>query len=319
MRRVSKFKFSNKKHNYPYFFFNRVLRFQRPKWKFIKIKILRLKKGRKLVTKKIIFKNKIKLFKNIIFLKKQIKQQFLYSKFFFLFFNRIKKILRKKYISFLKIKLKKIKTIKNKLKKFINKKQIEFILNNFFFNFVRIKSKISSWNRLRFNFKETLWMKFSVLKYFNFCLSTAFFKRLTLKKKSKICNLSLTFVKPEYRLDIILWRLKFFLSPYTARNAIRTSLVSVVSNICFLNNIASSPTYFVQPGDLIEINANNFIFKKVLLHFAKSIYIPSFLEVDYYTNTVVILKNFKILNENDLNSIIKEPLCFYKFKNFILK
>jgi hypothetical protein len=316
MRRISKFKFSNKKHNYPHFFYNRILHFQRPKWKFIKTKILRLKKTRKSITIKIIFKKKVKLFRNMIFLKEKIKQQFLYSKYFFFFFKKVKKILKKKNISFLKFKLKKFI---NKKQKSVNKKQVEFILNNFFFNFVRIKSKISSWNRLRFTFKENLWMKFSVFKYFNFCFSTAFFKRFSFKKKSRVYNLSLAFVQPEYRLDILLWRLKFFLSPYTARNAIRFCLVDIYSKLSVFNTKVPSSTYFVQPGDIIQVTASNLVFKKVLSHFAKAIYLPSFLEVDYYTNTIVILKSFKTLKEEDLNSIIKEPLCFYKFKNFILK
>lgn len=315
MRRVSKFKFLNKKHNYPYFSPNRVLRFQRPKWKFIKKKILRLKKNRKLITKKIVIKKKLKLFKNILFLKSKVKQKFLYSNFFLLFFKKIKKVLKIKNIVFLKLKFKKLA----KLQKSSYKNQVKFVLNNFFFNFMRVTTKISSWNRLRFNFKETLWMKFSVLKYFNFCFSTAFFKRLYLKKKSRIYNLSLTFVKPEYRLDLVLWRLKFFVSPYVARAAIRTSLVKVLAKINDSHTVSSYSQYFVKGGDLIKINIKNFNFKKNLLHFARSIYLPSFLEVDYYTNTILILKNFKVLTDSDLNSILKEPLCFYKFKNFIFK
>ena len=316
MRRVSKFKNSNKKHNYPYFFFNRILRFQRPKWKFIKIKILRLKKSRKLIIKKIIYKNQLKLFKNIIILKEKIKTCFLYSKFFFFILIKIKKKLKQKNLFFLKFKLKKV--IEKNQKITVNKKQRKFILNNFFFNFIHIKSKISFWNRLRFNFKETLLMKFAVLKYFNFCFSNAFFKRLLLKKKSRAYNLSLVFIKPEYRLDFLLWRLKFFLSPYLARKAIRLNLVSIVSKLSFFIPKKLSFNYFLQSGDVVKVNVD-FKFKSNLLHFVKVVFLPSFLEIDYYTNTIIILKNFYNLQEEDLNSIIKEPLCYYKFKNFILK
>lgn len=315
MRRISKFKFSNKNHNYPYFFYNRILRFQRPKWKSIKTKILRIKKNIKIINKKIIFKNQLKLFKNILLLKEKIKVRFLYSNYFLFLLSKIKKSLKRKNISFLKFKLKKYI---NKKYKVLNKKQRKFILNNFFFNYMYIKSKILSWNRLHSNFKEMLWMKFSVFKYFNFCFSIPFFKRLLLKKTTKVYNLSLTFIKPEYRLDILLWRLKFFLSPYLVRNAVRLNLISIFSKISFFNAKNISYNYFVQSGDIIQIK-NNLNFKVILSHYIKTIFIPSFVEVDYYANQIVILKNYKKLVEKDLNSVIKEPFCFYKFKNFILK
>lgn len=315
MRRISKFKFSNKNHNYPFFFFKRVLRFKRPKWNYIKIKNLKLIKNQILITKKLNFKNKVKLFKNILFLKKKFKQNFLYSNFFFYFLKNIKNLLKKKHIIFLKSKLKKLR----KKPKSFRKSQIKFILNNFFFNFVRVTSKISSWNRLRFNFKATLWMKFSVLKYFNSCFSITFFKRLNNKTKNRTHNLSLFFIKPDYRLDLLLWRLKFFISPYLVRNAVRLSLITVSSKINDYDSRSVRYNYFVHAGDLIRINSNKFKFKIILSHFVKSFYLPSFIEIDYYLNTIIILKNYNVLNTIDLNSIIKEPLCLYKFKNFIFK
>lgn len=315
MRRVSKFKNSNKNHNYPFFFFKRVLRFKRPKWSYIKIKILKLIKNQNLIIKKVSFKNKLKVFQNILILKKKIKDNFLYSNLFIFFFNKIKSIFKKKHVLFLKIKLKKLRT----KYKFSRKSQIKFILNNFYFNFVRFTTKISTWNRLRFNFKETLWMKFSVLKYFNSCFSITFFKRLNNKTKNRVYHLSLFFSKPDYRLDLLLWRLKFFISPYLVRNAIRISLVNVFSKI---NYSAVKPVYYnyyVKSGDLIKVNNKNFIFKNNLLHFIKFFYISSLIEIDYYLNSIIILKSYNALNILDLNSVIKEPLCLYKFKNFIFK
>lgn len=313
MREVSKFKFFNKKHNYPYFFYNRILSFKRPKWKVIKKKMLLLKRIRRVLAKKVLLKKKIALFQNLLFFKNNLKQKVLYSKAFFSFFKTFKKVLIQKKVSFLKLKLKKF--LRKKQKR-ITKKQVKLILNNFFFNFIRIKSKISSWTRLRFNFKETLWMKFSVFKYFNFCFSTSFFKRLLKKNKSRVYNTSLAFIKAEYRLDILLWRLKFFISPYMARIAVRHSLISIESK--FINK-KISPSYFVMFEDVIKIKKVDFNFKKSLAYFAKSIYLPTYLEVDYYTNMIIILKNVNHLKAEDINSIIKEPLCFNKFKNFVLR
>lgn len=315
MRRVSKFKFSNKVHNYPFFFFKRILRFKRPKWIYIKIKILKIIKNQNLIIKKTNFKNKIKVFQNILVLKNKIKQNFFYSNFFFIFINKIKTIFKKKHIIFLKNKLRKLR----KKYKSSRKSQIKFILNNFFFNFVHFTTKISSWNRLRFNFKATLWMKFSVLKYFNSCFSITFFKRLNSKTKNRTYNLSLFFIKPDYRLDLLLWRLKFFISPYLVRNAIRRSLINVFSKINYSVFKPVYYNYFVRSGDLIKLNNKDFIFKNNLSHFIKSFYISSFIEVDYYLNSIIVLKNYNILNILDLNSVIKEPLCLHKFKNFIFK
>jgi hypothetical protein len=59
--------------------------------------------------------------------------------------------------------------------------------------------------------------------------------------------------------------------------------------------------------------------KRYFLKYFKIIFIPSFIELDFYTNTIVVLKNFNDFKIEDFSSIIKEPLCLYKFKNYILK
>ena len=41
-----------------------------------------------------------------------------------------------------------------------------------------------------------------------------------------------------------------------------------------------------------------------------------YLQVDYYLQEVIILKKFNEVDSYDLTNSIKEPLSFYKFKNF---
>ena len=252
MRRESKFKLVSKFYIYPYFFHNRIFRFNRPKWLIAKKKMLTLN-------------------------------------------NQIQN-LKKKNFKFDKIKLLK----KN-------------ILKNFFFNFVSVKSKVGSWQRLRFFFKENLLMKNAVKKYFNGQFSLSFFKKLSQKHRTRTFTISSIFIRPEFRLDILLWRLKIFSSVFFAKRAIRNNQISV-------NGLTKNFSFYLVKGDVIKFSPIKiYSLKKHFLKYFKVIFIPSFVEFDLYTNTIVILKSFNQFNDVSLSSVIKEPLVLDKFKNYLNK
>lgn len=319
MRKYKKFTFPNRNHIFPYFFFKRILRFKRPKWKFIQKKISFLKRYKRFVGKYRFTRKKFCRLKNLVFLKKRLKEQFIFSNIFLIIFKSLKKKIKNKKIRFFK---KKIKFLKNQLR-FKKKKLVKnyILLNNYFFNFICLKIKNSRWIRsIRF-YKENLLMKSSVIKYFFGCFSISFFKRQLSKKKNYNYSISLFFIKPEYRLDILLWRLKFFISPYLARFAIRNKNIFLFKNLnsFLMPEVILKFNKFLLQGDIIKLSFNyKFKFKQVLNHYLKVIYIPSFIDIDYYTNTIIILKNYTNFIGLDLNTVIKEPLYFYKFKNYIL-
>lgn len=321
MRGFKKFLFKNKWHIYCFFFKKRILRFNRPKWKKIQSRINYNLRHYKIYKKKIVTLKFCKFLKYLILLKKKLF---------------LKKKLLKKYTFFLKklnffLLTRKYKQLKRNLKlklkfpfnqpKFFLKKKIFFKKNfkNFFFsfNFINISHFIA---RSRFFFKNLLYMKSTILKYFNGCFSSKFFKKFTLITSYKSNFLSM-FIKPEFRLDILLWRLRIFNSPYLARFAFQKKLIFINNNLTF--NFYFFKQHFkrcLKGIQLISLHPQlQFFFKKNLQHFAKSLYLSTFLEVDYYLGNIIILKDLNMLTFKDINSVIKEPLCFYKFKNYIFK
>lgn len=304
MRRLSKFKFKDIRHVYPYQFPLRVLSFNRPKWRVIQRKILFLQKSLKLLKGQARLILKSRNFKNFILVSNLIQQKEMVPKIFGSFFNKFKQIFN----------VKNFRTEK-KILKYRNKKNPKKspLLNNFNFNFTHIKNKFYSWSNRRWFFKENLLMKSSVIKYFDNGFSIAFFKKRFTKNTRKAYVISSAFACPEFRVDVLLWRLKYFNSIYLAQRGIKTNQI-------FVNNKCINSNFFLKQGDVLKTCFNKFYsFKKILAKRFKVIFIPSFVEVDYYTNTVIILKNYFNFIGLDLNTVIKEPLCFYKFKNYILK
>lgn len=241
----------------------------------------------------------------------------------YFFHNRILRFKRPKWVGAqnkilrLEGQIKKLKAstqLKKKIFKF-NKTKVQKvnILKNLFFNFVTIKSKVNSWQRLRFFYKETLFMKNIVRKYFDGRFSLSYFKKLFKKPRTRSFSLASIFIRPEFRLDILLWRLKIFSSVFFIKLAIRKKQITV-------NGEFKNFDFFLKKGDVIRFSQEKvYNLKKHFLKYFKVIFIPSFVELDFYTNTIIVLKNFNNFKVNEFSSVIKEPLCLYKFKNYILK
>ena len=188
------------------------------------------------------------------------------------------------------------------------------LLKNFFFDFVSVKSKVNLWLRVRFFYRDRLFIKNAIRKYFDGQFSFSYFRKLFRKKnQTRSFSISLIFIRPEFRLDILLWRLKVFNSVFFAKQAIRKQLVTV-------NKEYKSFDFYLSQGDIVKFSfMKTYNLKRYFLKYFKIIFIPSFIELDFYTNTIIILKSFNHFKVNDFSSVIKEPLCVNKFKNYILK
>jgi ribosomal protein S4 len=240
----------------------------------------------------------------------------------YFFHNRIFQFKRPKWLGAQKKLLNLNIQIKTLISSRQSKKTLKFnkikeikknILKNFFFNFITVKSKINSWQRLRFFFKESLFMKNAVRKYFDGQFSLSYFKKSFKKPQTRCFSISSVFIRPEFRLDILLWRLKIFSSVFFSRLAIRNKQVTV-------NGLNKNFDFYLVKGDIIkfsQIKASSL--KNYFLKYFKIIFIPSFIELDFYTNTIIVLKSFNNFKISDFSSVIKEPLCLHKFKNYILK
>lgn len=322
MRGYKKFLFRNKWHVFSFFFKKRILNFKRTKWKKIKSKIFYSIRQYNTYKKRLISVKFCKFFKNIKFLKKTISsnKSFSFNLRFLRFFKNLKLFLISKKYKNLK------RNLKYKLKFFFKKpfyqkySYFQKCFNLFFFNYKTLKISNKQHIRNRFFFKNMLYTKAAVIKYYYGCFTIKFFKKQLLSKIYKQ-DLAITFVKPEFRLDILLWRLKFFTSPYLARFAFQKNLI-LVNSFNSLKILKNKHSYkqFLKRGDVVSLKSTlQFNYKKNLNSIVNHLYLPTFFEFDYYTNNVVILKDLIHLNFKDLNSILKEPLNLYQFRNYILK
>ncbi len=321
MRGFNKYLFKNKWHVFCFFFKKRILRFKRPKWGKIQLRISSSLKHYNRYKKKIVTQKFCKFLKYLVYLKKNFIFKKVIKKKYLLFFKQLNSFLVTRYFKKIKRNLKfKLNYPYNNLKFFSNHKNF-FRKNfkNFFFsfNYTNLSHFIT---RSRFIFKNLFFMRSAVLKYLNGCFSIKNFKKSSLFSTYKN-NLIYMFIKPEFRLDILLWRLKFFISPYLARFAFQKNLIYINNNfILGTNKLKQHYTRSLKGHSLISLNNKlQYSYKQNTRHFAKSFFISTIFEIDYYLGNIIILKNLNILTFKDINSILKEPLCLYKFKDYILK
>lgn len=143
-------------------------------------------------------------------------------------------------------------------------------------------------------------------------LANMFDNSIKLKQKTqetfKEKVLSFYFIKPLYRIDLLLWYLHYFHTSYESKQNINNKVVLV-------NNKSVKSNYFVKKGDVLTFNSKKNIINCKKLY-KKNITYFSFLEIDYYSNTIVIVKDLKDLAIDDFKLLIQENLdirhLFYK-------
>lgn len=156
------------------------------------------------------------------------------------------------------------------------------------------------WYKVKYFFKNKLKLKNQYkCKYDGF----THFKQ---KQKSDYNKLIPIFFFNEFLLEILLWQLGFFLSVYQAKEAVFFKLVLV-------NNAVYKRKQCLKKGDIITLKKNIKIKNNQV---SKKVYY-SFLELDFYTNTIILTKNILSVNNLDLSFIIQEKYDFYSFKNIL--
>ena len=213
----------------------------------------------------------------------------------------------------------------NKFKLYSNSnvsfKKISKNLNTFYrpkWNFA--KKKLSRVTKSQFQFVDLLINKVSFktiqrvkqhykLKYQKKrILESLFTWGFHFKKKKFLTNkkdiLASYLVQPLFKIDILLWYLNFFQSLYKVRQYINSSCILV-------NNKSISSNYILKCGDVITLNYdkfdwNRFSFDMYCNKYIKDMTFFSFVEIDQYTKTIVIVKDFNSLILEDFKLLVHE-------------
>lgn len=232
--------------------------------------------------------------------------------------------LKKKYKSFSKLSLifkdfpiRLLKFHRTKWKKiqqlFLSKK---YLTRKKVFWSSKILLYTKKWSRCKLKYLTGVRLKNYFDCLFDQGFSFLFFKNLKNlnKKLDKMLEYSIYIMKPEFRIDVFLWRLNFFSSSYHSKQSIFTKKITV-------NGENTHSNYFLKRGDIIYIDNSAYHFYNTFKHLSSSksnkLRFFTFIEIDYYTNTIIILKNYYELTENDIRLYISNYSDVAKFKTFI--
>jgi hypothetical protein len=211
-----------------------------------------------------------------------------------------------------------------KIKKFKRSKWFSYdsiikknIKRNFFLNPILLSQKKNikkgvDWEKKKLFFKKKLKLRRLFFHIYDNALTKKDFKQVYYMvpgiKSNPILFFKNLIIKFEFIAYIFLFKLNFFSSVYESKNAIKNKRV-------LLNNKPFSPCLFIKAGDIISFPDCVFAnIKKIMLNqFKKSIF-RSYVEVDYYTNTIIVVKDFKNLSIEDLTLFYVEHTNISKLR-----
>ncbi len=160
--------------------------------------------------------------------------------------------------------------------------------------------------RRKNTFRNLLQTKRLLYAVFNKALKIKFWQQLQQQKWKRLDYVTTFLIKPYFKVDILLWSLDFFISTRDAKKAILNKKI-------YLNNKLLKSNSFLKKGDVILLKKLPNI-KTKQNKFTNDKKIMSFLEIDYYTNTVIITKDYKSLTNADIHLIVKNTFSVTRWR-----
>ena len=163
-------------------------------------------------------------------------------------------------------------------------------------------------------YSEGLLLKIFLRLFFDNSLQVKFFKNEFLNYNNKsLKNLLISlFLKPCFRVDILLWKLNFFKSPYAARQYINEKKI-------LINLKSVKGNYFLKKGDIISFKSNNIDLFLIFSNLISNFDLYTFIEVDNYLKRIILIKDLKELSRDDLNLMVRIFFDTNKLKDYIMK
>lgn len=179
--------------------------------------------------------------------------------------------------------------------------------------------KVKRWGFNRKLYKNGLEAKRYYYHIFDYIIRNKNLKQIYLReskkyKENNFINAGLYLVKPNFRLDILVWLLGFTNSVYESRNFIFTR------NLFLNHNNKPNPGNLVKTGDIISLDFNkDLTFKKIN---KKNIYFKNKFffccEVDYYSKNIIVVNDFSnMLKSYDNPQVFFKRLDIRKFVSYL--
>ena len=168
---------------------------------------------------------------------------------------------------------------------------------------MKMQASLKVWERLKNNYRDALDVRRSFYQTYESCVSYKDLKKQLFRSRGVYYN-KVEFLRKvlkfEFRIDILLYKLRFFRSSYEARVYLNKGLVRVNSRVVKGN-------YFLQAGDIIACDCV-LSYRKNIECLKKALFLRNCFEIDYYTGTVIVLRSY--------NEIYKSEIPFFFIKYF---
>lgn len=136
------------------------------------------------------------------------------------------------------------------------------------------------------------------------------------KDKEFIRSFLKCMIKPILRLDILLWNLNFVSSVFHAKEFIRKRFVKV-------NDKVVNYSFFLKKGDIItfsdNVNKKNFCVRKNMENLSKNYVLLNFFEIDFYTHTIIIVKDLSFLTYKDITLLMSFYYDIKRMKYYLFR
>lgn len=179
-----------------------------------------------------------------------------------------------------------------------------------FLSFHNSKIRVSpkKWERNKDYYKNSLNLQKYYFQFYDYNIAYYSLKKIIFsQKKIDECDSFLwSIFQLEFRLDVLLWRLRFFKSTFEAR-------VFINSNFINVNQKFVKGNYLLKKGDIITFSGKLKYFEN-LINSKRVFFIRSFLEIDFYTNTIIILQSPSEISTSEFSFLIKKYFDLNKFR-----
>lgn len=183
------------------------------------------------------------------------------------------------------------------------KKKIKFILlrrtNYKLVNSDLVLGKTFGWKRLRRTYKSRLEFYSSLSARFDQSFKIRRLK--SYKTLVRFDNYVKHLAEGYFKVTVLLWSTYFFKSSFEAKQQID------FSNI-ILNNEKAQSNKLLTSGSVVSVINDKFKLRDNLNKYSNNNQIFSFIEVDYYSQSLVLLKNVNEISENDLSLLLVDSL-----------
>lgn len=190
---------------------------------------------------------------------------------------------------------------KLKKKKIFKRKFLDFqILPN-----KRYKYQKLLWKKKKLFYKNFLRYKHTYKNRYDWSISEKkihkIFSNRTSAIKANIFNI-------DYRIDIILWKLRLCKTTFAARQLIQNSYLLLNGTILINTKKILKEGDIIEFKNLVKILPKTFLKKEIKF---------SFIEIDYYSQTFIIIKDSKKIGPKDFSCSIQDHYSEYQINNLL--